>query len=473
MPWLTRITSKRELMIILLSYTPMYPTHKDFWFLPLGGCGEIGMNLNLYAHAGSWLMVDCGVTFEKTTNNSATGNRIEMADPRFIVNRAESLVGLIATHAHEDHIGAIAHLWDQLRCPIYTTEFTRNVLLRKFSEKRVEAPIITVSEGQELELAPFRVHWLPITHSTPETNALLISTKVGSAFHTADWKLDSAPIVGDAIQPTQFQALADHGIDAMICDSTNATKNGRSWSESELFENLLRIVQQSPGRVVVSCFASNIARMQTLGNVAQVAGRYLGLLGRSMHNMVDCARAAGYLTENFNVVNIDDFGYLPPQEMLVIATGSQGEETAALSQLASDTHPKINLSAGDSVVFSAMAIPGNEQKVDGLIRSFEARNIKVTHADESPVPLHASGHPCAEELADLYSWVQPRLSIPVHGEDRHMQTNAAIARDCGVPHQLVGKNGDLFDLLQIRRRADAAVTGRLWLDEEDNTLRPC
>ena len=451
----------------------MQPTHKDFWFLPLGGCGEIGMNLNLYGHAGSWLMVDCGVTFEKASDHPVALNRVEMADPRFIVNRAESLVGLIATHTHEDHIGAIVHLWDQFRCPIYTTAFTRNVLRRKFEEKRLEAPIITVSEGEERELGPFRVSWIPITHSTPETNALLISNRAGTAFHTADWKLDSGPIVGAAIDPARFKALANLNIDAMICDSTNATREGHSVSESELFEHLLDVVRQSPGRVVVSCFASNIARLQTLGNVSHVAGRYLGLLGRSLHNMVSCARNAGYLTENFRVVDIDDLAYLPPREMLVLATGSQGEEMAALSRLASDTHSRINLSAGDHVIFSAMAIPGNEHKVAALKHAFEARNIKVTHADDSTVPLHASGHPYAEELADLYGWVRPRLAIPVHGEPCHMQANAEIARNCGIPHQLVGRNGDLFDLLQVRRRVGAAISGRLWLDEEHQTLRPC
>ena len=449
----------------------MQPSPDDLWFLPLGGTGEIGMNLNLYGHNGAWLMVDCGVTFEKSVGGQSGINRVEMADPGFIYNRAESLVGLIATHAHEDHIGAIAHLWEQLRCPIYTTPFTRNVILRKLREKRVNAPVITVIEGEEIDLGPFRVKWLPITHSTPETNALLISTAVGRVLHTADWKIDSAPIVGTAFSPKDYKQLSDYGVDAIVCDSTNATVAGHSVSESELFEGLLKTVQESKGRVVVACFASNIARMQTLGNVAYVGKRHLGLLGRSMQRMVSSARAAGYLKENFNVVDNFDLGYLLPEELLAVATGSQGETGAALYRLANDTHPDINLSAGDHVIFSAKTIPGNEKEVAALIRAFEAREIRVTHADESARPLHASGHPCADELKSMYQWVKPRLAIPVHGEARHMEANATIAQQAGVSHQLVGVNGDLFDIAANKLIRSAASAGRLWYDEDGKTLR--
>jgi ribonuclease J len=448
----------------------MQPGHKDFWFLPLGGCGEIGMNLNLFGHAGSWLMVDCGVTFEKA-DTGGNKNRVEMADPSFISNRAESLVGLIATHAHEDHIGAIAHLWEQFRCPIYTTPFTRNVILRKLREKRIDAPVITVCSGEEVSIGPFAVRWIPITHSTPETNALMISTTAGQVLHTADWKLDSAPVVGDAINTGLFQQLGRLSVDAVVCDSTNATVAGHSVSESQLFEGLLKTVQSSKDRVVVACFASNIARLQTLGNVAHVTGRHLGLLGRSLHRMVSSARSAGYLKENFNVVDNFDLGYLLPEEMLLIATGSQGEPKAALSRLAGDSHPDVNLSAGDHVIFSAKTIPGNETDVEQLIAAFRARGIQVTHADKASEALHASGHPCADELKKLYSWVKPRVAIPVHGETRHMKANAGIAAASGVAHQLVGENGDLFDILNNKILRNTAPVGRLWLDEEQQKLR--
>ncbi|MDO8910064.1 MAG: ribonuclease J [Pseudohongiella sp.] len=449
----------------------MKPTHKDFWFLPLGGCGEIGMNLNLYGHAGKWLMVDCGVTFEKSPGQ--TGNRVEMADPLFISSRHQSLVGIIATHAHEDHIGALAHLWDQFRCPIYTTAFTRQVLIRKLRQKGISALVITVNENEVLSLEPFEIRWLPITHSTPETNALLISTPVATVLHTADWKLDSAPVVGEAINPGLYRALADLSIDAIVCDSTNANHSGSSVSEGELFEGLLAKVRESSGRVVVACFASNIARLQTLGNVAHVSGRYLGLLGRSLHNMTSCAKSAGYLQNNFVPVNNTDLGYLLPSETLVLATGSQGEPNAALHRLAMDTHPDISLAAGDHVIFSAKTIPGNEADVERLIKSFESRNIRVTHAshlDDNSRPLHASGHPCADELLQMYRWVKPRIAIPVHGEADHIRCNAAIARAANVPFQLQGVNGDLFDIVRSTIKRKAAPVGRLWLDEKTDRL---
>ena len=450
----------------------MLPNHKDFWFLPLGGCGEIGMNLNLYGHAGSWLMVDCGVTFEKCPDGAGAGNRIELPDPSFISNRAESLVALIATHAHEDHIGAIAHLWDQFQCPIYTTRFTRNVLLRKLREKGLDAPIITVSTGEEIQLGPFQVRWLPITHSTPETHGLLIRTPVGKVLHTADWKIDSAPIAGEPVRPPLYQALGRSGLDAIVCDSTNATKPGHSVSESELFNGLNRIIAESPQRVVVGCFSSNVARLQTLGNVSQVTGRYLGLLGRSLHRMVASARASGYLEENFTVVDNFDLGYLLPEELLLVATGSQGETGAALQRLAVDSHPDVNLSAGDHVIFSTMTIPGNEKQVNALVAAFRARGITVTLADESDIPLHASGHPCASELAQMYQWTRPHLAIPVHGEDIHMRANARLASEQGVPHQLVGQNGDLFDLKAKKKQEAAVKVGRLWLNESSLSLEP-
>ena len=450
----------------------MQPNHKDFWFLPLGGCGEIGTNLNLYGHAGSWLMVDCGVTFEKFRDESRAGNRIELPDPSFISNRAESLVALIATHAHEDHIGAIAHLWDQFQCPIYTTAFTRNVLLRKLREKGVDAPVITVSTGEEIQLGPFFINWLPVTHSTPETNALLIKTSVGKVLHTADWKIDSAPIAGEPFCPSSFHALGQSGIDVIVCDSTNATKPGHSVSESELFHGLNGRVAASRKRVVVGCFSSNVARLQTLGNVAKVSGRYLGLLGRSLRHMVSSARAAGYLKENFSCVDNYELGYLLPEETLIVATGSQGEAGAALHRLALDNHPDVNLSAGDHVIFSTTTIPGNEKQVAGLVSALSARGIQVTLADESDVSLHASGHPYVDELKKMYQWVRPRLAIPVHGEERHLRANARIASGEGVPHCLVGKNGDLFDLVSNKRREGVAKVGRLWLNESSSRLEP-
>ena len=314
------------------------------------------------------------------------------------------------------------------------------------------------------------MQWLPITHSTVETNALLISTPVAKVLHTADWKLDSAPISGAAIDPKIYQRAGSQGIDAVVCDSTNATVTGHSISESELFKGLLDLISASRGRVVVGCFASNIARLQTLGNVAHVSGRYLGLMGRSLQRMVSCAQAAHYLRDNFAPLTGFELGYLLPEETLIIATGSQGETGAALRRLAVDSHPDVNLAAGDHVIFSAKTIPGKE--VASLIRAFEQRGIQVTHGDESKVPIHASGHPCADELSLMYRWLKPRVAIPVHGEARHMQENARLAQLAGVPVQLTGQNGDLFDVVNNRTVPAAVPVGRLWFDEERGQLLP-
>ena len=447
----------------------MIPTDKDLWFLPLGGCGEIGMNLNLFGHNGSWLMVDCGITFEDSVT-SRTGNRVEMPDPLFIANRHEALAGIIATHAHEDHIGALPHLWEQLRCPIYTTPFTRNVVARKFAQAGIRAPLVTVHPGETIEIGPFKVTWVPITHSTPETNGLLIDTPAGRVLHTADWKVDPAPVVGEPIQPKLFQSIGDRGVGTIICDSTNAPLKGSSTSESTLFDGLLAAVQASPQRVVVACFSSNVARLQTIGNVAHVAGRYIGLLGRSLINMHGCARGAGYLADNFNLVQSNHLGYMPPDEVLAIATGSQGEVGAALYRLAQDSHPDVSLAAGDHVIFSSKTIPGNEIEVASLIAMFEARDIRVTQNEFDGKPIHATGHPCAEELQQMYQWIRPRVAVPVHGEARHMDSNARIAAACGVPVQLRGQNGDLFDLVLDKVKRSAVPVGRLWFDERKRVL---
>lgn len=443
----------------------MIPGQDDFLFVPLGGCGEIGMNLNLFGHAGEWLMVDCGITFEKDEANPGAGNRVEMPDPIFISNRSEALVGMIATHAHEDHIGAIAHLWPQLRCPIYTTPFTRNVLLRKLRQKGIDAPIVTVQEGETITLGGFTVTWIPITHSTVETNALLIETSAGRVLHTADWKIDSAPIAGQAFEPDVYRQLGRDGIDAIVCDSTNANQPGHSVSESELFEGLLDAVNGSTGRVVVGCFSSNIARLQTLGHVAEVSGRYIGVAGRSIEAMVRNAKMAGYLKENFNLVDSFNLGYLLPSEVLVLATGSQGEARAALRRLALDTHPDISLAAGDHVIFSSKTIPGNEEGVGLLVAALESKGVRVTPSETSAKPIHASGHPYAEELKQMYEWIKPRIAIPVHGEAMHMQCNADIAKSCGVPIQLTGRNGDVFDMVAGKKLKERVPVGRLWLDD--------
>ena len=283
--------------------------------------------------------------------------------------------------------------------------------------------------------------------------------------HTADWKIDSAAIVGRAFEPDVYRRLGDDGIDAIVCDSTNANQAGHSTSESELFEGLLAAVKCSTGRVVVACFSSNIARLQTLGHVAEVSGRYIGVIGRSIEAMVTNARMAGYLNEHFNLVDSFNLGYLLPNEVLVVATGSQGESRAALQRLAMDTPPDITLATGDHVIFSAKTIPGNEIEVHRLVAALESKGIEVTLSETSLRPIHASGHPCRDELQQMYDWIKPKIAIPVHGEALHMQCNADIAKSCGVPVQLTGSNGDVFDIVTGKILKERVPVGRLWLDD--------
>ena len=442
----------------------MIPGPKDLWFLPLGGCGEIGMNLNLFGHDGAWLMVDCGITFEHVSGPSDT--RIQMPDPSFIAGCRDRLVGLVATHAHEDHIGAIPYLWPRLRCPIYTTAFTAAVLRSKAAGRGTEppGPVTEVDSTTSMQLGPFNVKWLPITHSTPDTCALHITTPAGSVLHTADWKLDAAPVVGPAFDAGPYQAVGCSGVDAVVCDSTNAPSPGFTPTEAEVAKGLAELIHGCSGRVVVACFASSIARLQTIARIAGDTGRHLGLLGRSLHTMAGCARGVGLLDEAFAPINPAHLGYLPPEEVLVLATGSQGEPGAALHRLAADSHPHLNLGQGDTVIFSARTIPGNEESVARLQAAFRARDITVVHADVYPGVIHASGHPCAGELEAMYRWLKAPVAVPVHGETRHMAANADIARAAGVRLPLTGANGDLFYLAPepgIRR--NAAAVGRLEL----------
>ena len=455
----------------------MTPDQNDLWFLPLGGTGEIGMNLNLYGHDGRWLMVDCGVTFPKPGRVSADGTvhhrgepPVQMADPAFIADRRDQLAGLIITHAHEDHVGAVPYLWPLLQCPIYTSRFTAEILRRKLAEFNLahRVPIIVVETGERRQIGPFNVQWLALTHSIPDPNALVIRTAIGNIFHSGDWKLDDNPLVGHGYSRETFTDLAREGMDAMVCDSTNATVAGHSVSEAVLHQGLLDAVRTATGRVVVTCFGSNIARLHTLGLIARETGRYMGLLGRSLINMSGAARAAGVWDEADRLINPGHLGYLPRDEVLAVATGSQGEPRTALRRLAAGNHPDFELEAGDTVIFSARAIPGNEEAIDALIERLRALGVTVVTAEQSPVPIHASGHPAQEELQAMYQWVRPKIAIPVHGEAEHMDAHAHLAKTNGVAKTLVGRNGDLFMIRPVPgMRRQVAETGRLGWDRHE------
>ena len=465
----------------------MTPNSDDLWFIPLGGCGEIGMNFNLYGHDGQWLIVDCGLTFSDTVDKEnrdessppTTKQRapvrtrdVQMADPAFIAERANDIAGMIITHAHEDHIGAVQYLWPQLKCPVFTTPLTAHVLRRKLAEVQLnEVPIEVVESGQIVDIGPFNVEWIQMTHSIPEPHSLLIKTPAGKVFHSGDWKLDSEPVVGRPYDRDRCQSLHREQVDAMVCDSTNATVAGHTLSESELYRGLKAVVEQATGRVVVTCFGSNLARVATLARIAAETDRHLGLLGRSMIEMVNAGRATGLLQMPQPGVDSQHLGYLPRETVLLMATGSQGEPRTALNRLSTNSFRDMHLEPGDTVIFSSRVIPGNEDIVEALIARLESMGVVVVTESTATLPIHASGHPAADELRQMFSWVKPKLVIPVHGEPEHMQANADLADNSGISHQLHGTNGDLFVIAPTMELKRASVkSGRLAL--KGRTLAP-
>lgn len=447
----------------------MTPDERDLWFLPLGGCGEIGMNMNLYGHDSQWLMVDCGVTFRDADGSSHSGYHVQMADPSFIAERKDQLQGLLLTHAHEDHIGAVAHLWRRLCCPVYATAFTAEMLRRKLIEHGLEGkiPVNIVEPLDRFNIGTFDVEWIPNTHSIPSPCGVAIRTTAGSVFHTADWKLDPDPVVGHHFDEKHYRRLGASGMQAMVCDSTCANQQGHSLSEGALYEGLYHHISAAKGRVIVACFGSNIARLHTLSKVAARTERHLGLLGRSLINTASAARATGLWPDETTMVQSDHLGYLPRNTLLLVATGSQGEPRTALHRLSHDNFYDLSLDAGDTVIFSARAIPGNEASIKALIERLKARDINVITPDSSPLAIHASGHPGAEELETLYNWVQPQLLIPVHGESEHLDAQVQLAKTHGVRHQLNGRNGDLFTIAPTTSiRRSVVTTGRLGVGKQ-------
>ena len=444
------------------SESPGPPGADELYFLPLGGTGEIGMNLNLYGHDGKWLMVDLGVTF---AGPGSPGIDVLMADPAFIEARREDLAGLVLTHAHEDHIGAVGHLWPRLRCPIYATAFTAEMVYPKLVEAGLEdqVEIIEVPLSGRFTVGPFEVELITLTHSIPEPNALVIRTAAGSVLHTGDWKLDPEPLVGDDYDETALRALGDEDLLAMVCDSTNALVEGESGSEAEVRAALMELLGGLKNRVLVACFASNVARLDTIGKVAAAHGRRVGLAGRSMARVVSAARNSGYLQDFPPIVSDDHLALLPPEEVLVICTGSQGEPRAALSRIANGEHRDISLDPGDTVIFSSRIIPGNETTIFRLHNKLVRLGVEIITADDHFV--HVSGHPAREELSRMYQWVRPRIAIPVHGEARHLAAHAQLARDYQVPQQILAENGSLIRLAPGPAEiVDHVPTGRLVVD---------
>ncbi|MFT6268391.1 MAG: ribonuclease J [Alphaproteobacteria bacterium] len=443
------------------------PTEKDLWFLPLGGTGEIGMNVNLYGHNKKWLMIDCGVTFnvpldrEQDDTIGVMRHNMVTADISFIANRRDSLCGIVLTHAHEDHLGAVISQWEQLQCPIYTTAFTAAVLRRKAyrADLPYELPIVVVETGSVLDIGPFTVEWIPTTHSIPEANALLITTAVARVLHTGDWKIDASPVIGEGFNKRLFMELASKNITAMVCDSTNANRPGHSFSEKDCEQGLGTLISKAKGRVVVTCFASNVARLITLAKIAQATNRYMCLLGPALENMVSIARSTGFWPEEFKITPRRHIGYLPRHEVLIVATGSQGEPRAGLYKLALNNHKDCDLEKDDTVIFSSIVIPGNEKSVKRLTHLLTEREINVVESANCEHIIHASGHPNEGDLIQLFGWVRPKCIVPVHGEPKHLLACSEVAKTQGINQQLVGLNGDLYTLaprFSIKRKAISA-----------------
>lgn len=431
------------------------------------------MNLNLYSHDREWLMVDCGLTFDAPLDRDLDEEqfvpRYELvaADPRFIVERRDQLAGIVITHAHEDHVGALPYLWQRFRVPVWTTAFTAEILHRKLVEQRLAdvVPVHVVEAGETFSVGPFNCEFIRLTHSLPEPNGLLIRTAAGSVFHTGDWKLDPRPVIGDGVHVERLQQLGDDGVDAMVCDSTNALKPGHSVSEGDCEAGLLACVENAEYRVVVTCFGSNIARLVTLARVAAKTGRYLGLFGRSLRNMYAAAQRTGYWPDDCLVIDERHLGYLPRHQVMAVSTGSQGEPRAALARMARNSHPHLELEKGDTVIFSSIRIPGNEDKIERLHEALEHKHINIIESAHSELPIHASGHPNADELTQMYRWVRPRIAVPTHGEAEHMETHARIARAAGVDRTMTGLDGDLFQLADTAlMRRGFAIHGRISID---------
>jgi len=436
--------------------------HEELLFVPLGGSGEIGMNLNLYHYAGAWLMVDLGITF---ADASDPGIDVVMPDPAFIVERRQRLSGLILTHAHEDHLGAVPYLWPQLECPIYATPFTAAILRAKLVEvewgHRVR--LIEVPLGGRVQVGPFDVQFLSITHSIPESNALAIRTPAGNILHSGDWKLDPDPLLGEATNRESFAAFGREGVLALVCDSTNVFERGRSGSEAAVAASLEDLIAARRGRVAVATFASHLARVQTVARIARALGRETALVGRSLWRTVTAARETGYLQDAPRFLSDDEAAYLPPDKVLFICTGCQGEPMAAMARIAGEAHPHVVLEEGDTAIFSSKVIPGNERPIAAVQNRLIAKGVEVI--GERDHFVHVSGHPARDELADMYGWIRPRISIPVHGEARHLAEHAKFALSLQVAKALAPANGTL-----VRLSADGAQVvdyvpvGRLVLD---------
>ena len=444
---------------------------EEFIFCPLGGSGEIGMNMNLYAYGNAdnrqWLIVDIGVTF---ADDTIPGIDLIYPDPGFIVAKKDSLLGLVLTHAHEDHIGAIAHIWPKLLCNIYATPFTSVLIKEKFKEKKIdiEGKLKIVELNGNIKLGPFNIDFVTLTHSILEPNGLSIETPSGTVLHTGDWKIDPSPLIGDKTDDKKLKKIGEKGVLAMICDSTNVFSQGSAGSESDVRKSLLKVINSRQKRVIVTSFASNVARMESIFYCAEKTGRQISLVGRSMHRIYKAARQCGYLKNLIEPIDPREAKNINKKKILYLCTGSQGEPNGAMMRISSYNHPDVILESGDTVIFSSKIIPGNEKKLFKLHNQLVKNEIDVVSEENEFV--HVSGHPNREDLKEMYNWVKPKSIIPVHGEHRHMIEHISFAKEMQVPFPVQVENGDIVQLYPGLKPEiiDKAPVGRIYVDGKIN-----
>ena len=444
---------------------------EELLFCPLGGSGEIGMNMNLYAYGKEdnqkWIIVDLGVTF---ADDSIPGIDLIMPDPGFIIDKKDDLLGIVLTHAHEDHIGAVAHIWPELKCKLYATPFTAALISEKFKEKKIDISsyLKIVPLNSKIKLGDFEIDFVTLTHSILEPNGLSIKTPLGTILHTGDWKIDPNPLIGNKIDQEKLEQIGKKGVSAMICDSTNIFSPGRAGSESDVRDSLLKIMELKTKRILVTSFASNVARMESIFYCAKKTGRAICLVGRSMHRIYKVAKKCGYLKGLIDPLEPRDAKKVAKNKILFLATGSQGEPMGAMNRIINGSHPDVFLEEGDCVIFSSKIIPGNEKKLYNLQNHIVRNNIEIISEENAFV--HVSGHPNRDDLKDMYKWVKPKSVIPVHGEHRHMQEHVNFAKEMQVPKALLIENGDIIKLLpgEAPIVIDKAPSGRVYLDGSIN-----
>ena len=440
--------------------------NNELIFCPLGGSGEIGMNMNLYGYGEKnnhqWIIIDIGVGF---VDDSVPGIDLMVPDPDFILQRKDDLLGILLTHAHEDHIGAIALLWPSLECPIYATPFTATLIKEKFREKKINigSHLKIIELNGNVKIGPFDINYVTLTHSILEPNALQIKTPHGTLLHTGDWKCDTDPLIGKQMDEIKLKEIGKQGVLAMICDSTNIFTEGRSGSEKDVRESMLTVFENIKKKIIVTTFASNVARMETVFKCAEKVGRHLSLVGRSMHRIYNTARECGYLQNIKPPLDPRDAKKIPIDKIVYLCTGSQGEPLGAMNRIVNQEHPDVYLDEGDTVIFSSRIIPGNEKKLFKIHNQLVKNNINVI--SEENAFIHVSGHPGRDEMRDMYEWIKPKISIPVHGEHRHMKEHYDFATSLGVPQPMLIENGDMIRIAPGEPKIiDKVHNGKLYVD---------